>query len=99
MYFGQYSLKLLGIIVYLAKQSYKVPTSQSVVGLQEGDPIYWEPGKLRLRLHHIFSKQALAVSQLSITNVSDIRRDFICKKAGLYYARAFIASVLFQCKT
>lgn len=37
---------------------------QSVVGLQEGDPIYWEPGRLRLRLHHIFSKQALAVSQV-----------------------------------
>ena len=37
---------------------------QSVVGLEKGDPIYWEPGKLKLKLQHTFSKQALAVSEL-----------------------------------
>lgn len=43
-------------------------SAQSVVGLEEGDPIYWEPGKLKLKLHHIFSKQALAVSQFVLNN-------------------------------
>ena len=32
-------------------------------GLLEGDPVYWEPGKLKLRLFHQHSKQALAVSR------------------------------------
>ncbi len=40
------------------------PSTQSVVGLKDGDPVYWEPGRLRLKLHHTFSKQALAVSEL-----------------------------------
>lgn len=36
---------------------------QDVHGLLEGDPVYWEPGKLKLRLFHQNSKQALAVSR------------------------------------
>lgn len=33
---------------------------QDVCGLLEGDPVYWEPGRLKLSDH---SKQALAVSR------------------------------------
>ena len=35
---------------------------QEVLGLLEGDPVYWEPGRLKVRLFHVHSKQALAVS-------------------------------------
>ena len=44
---------------------------QSVVGLEKGDPIYWEPGKLKLRLQHTFSKQALAVSYCLVRSLSN----------------------------
>ena len=36
---------------------------QEVLGLLEGDPVYWEPGRLKVRLFHEHSKQALAVSE------------------------------------
>ena len=36
--------------------------SQDVTGLKAEDPIYWEPGKLKMKIIHAESKQVLSVS-------------------------------------
>ncbi|XP_064395458.1 protein O-mannosyl-transferase 1-like isoform X2 [Halichondria panicea] len=52
--------EVAGYINYSAAFVPHVHWKVSVVGLKDGDPVYWEPGRLRLKLHHTFSKQALA---------------------------------------
>ena len=47
---------------------------QEVLGLLEGDPVYWEPGRLKVRLFHEHSKQALAVSERRGVGVGGGRR-------------------------